>query len=90
VARFLVGDPAHGIQLGVCARCRKKVFLYTLTPDPNAPGLYVCDNRSCVDRFDPYRLPRRLPEQITGPITRPDQPIDTTPTGPVPVLYPRD
>jgi hypothetical protein len=42
-----------------------------LRPDPNFPGLQVCDT-GCADQFDPYRLPARKTERITIRFPRPD------------------
>ena len=56
-------------------------------PDPNFPGLKVC-NRGCADEKDPYRLPARKTERITLQYPRPDESVATddnklvlTPTG---------
>jgi len=42
-ARYLdpTGQPTYGI--GICGRCSRKLFLSELAPDPNYPGLMVCD-----------------------------------------------
>lgn len=74
------GQPTYGIAL--CARCSKKYPLAELSPDPNSPGLMVCDYDR--DDFDPYRLPARQTEDITLPFTRPDVPL--TPTSIEPFL----
>jgi hypothetical protein len=50
-----------------------------LMPDPNSPGLRVCEIDR--DQFDPYRLPARQPERITLNFPRPDVPINTNPGG---------
>lgn len=71
------GRPTLGI--GVCGRCGIKMPLDKLSPDPNYPGLRVCDKDK--DNFDPYRLPARQPEKISLPFTRPDTPIPTNPSG---------
>lgn len=42
-----------------------------MRPDPNFPGLQVCD-QGCADDFDPYRLPARKTERITIRFPRPD------------------
>lgn len=65
------GQPTLGI--GLCARCSRKFPLAELHPDPNSPGLMVCDEDT--DQFDPYRLPARQSEQITLMFTRPDVPL---------------
>jgi hypothetical protein len=71
------GNTTLGI--GICSRCSRKMPLHKLQPDPNYPGLRVCD----VDRdhYDPYRLPARQPDHITLPFLRPDTPIPTNPSG---------
>ena len=66
------GQPTLGI--GVCDRCRKKFPLAMLHPDPNSPGLRVCE--ADMDVFDPYRLPARQSERINLPFVRPDVPLD--------------
>jgi len=70
-------DPTGRTSFGIaiCARCSQKFFLDELTPDPNAPGLYVC--AAVRDDFDPYRLPARQTENITLQFTRPDTPLDS-------------
>jgi hypothetical protein len=40
-------------------------------PDPNLPGLKVCQ-QGCADQLDPYRLPARKTEKITLQYPRPD------------------
>ena len=71
------GQPTYGI--GICARCGRKFPLAELAPDPNYPGLMVCD--ADRDEFDPYRLAPRTPDQITLPFTRPDVSVATNPDG---------
>lgn len=66
------GQPTYGIAL--CARCSRKFPLARLSPDPNSPGLMVCDE-GCRDEYDPYRLPARQSENITLPFSRPDVPL---------------
>lgn len=75
------GNPTLGI--GICGRCSIKMPLHKLMPDPNSPGLMVCEKDR--DQFDPWRLPARAPDQIVLPFTRPD-----TPLGPGPVYVPPD
>ena len=65
------GNPTLGI--GICGRCSQKFPLAALKPDPNAPGLMVCD--ADRDQLDPYRLPARQVEDITLPFVRPDEPL---------------
>jgi hypothetical protein len=47
-------------------------------PDPNFPGLRVCD-QGCRDQFDPYRLPARQPERINLRFPRLDVSVATNP-----------
>src|SRR5580692_3126199 len=74
------GRATYGI--GICARCSRKMFLEELSPDPNSPGLMVCEEDK--DVLDPYRLPARQTEQITLPFCRPDVPL-TDPSPPLSV-----
>lgn len=71
------GNSTLGI--GVCDRCKIKMPLDQLHPDPNFPGLKCC--RKDLDDFDPYRLPARRPEKITLPFVRPDRPLDLAADG---------
>lgn len=77
--RFLdtTGNPTLGI--GICSRCSRKFPLHLLQPDPNFPGLRVCEKDK--DQYDPYRLPARPPDKISLPFTRLDAPIPTNPSG---------
>lgn len=71
------GNTTLGI--GICSRCSRKMPLHKLQPDPNFPGLRVCD--ADMDQFDPYRLPPRQTENITLPFLRTDAPVGTNPAG---------
>lgn len=71
------------VAIGICDRCRKKFPLGELLPDPNTPGLRVCDKDR--DQYDPWRLPARQPEDISLPFARPDVPIALDPP-PQPVI----
>jgi hypothetical protein len=53
-----------------------KRALVALGPDPNFPGLRVCDE-GCRDQFDPYRLPARKTERINLRFPRPDVSVAT-------------
>ena len=77
--RFIdpTGEPTFG--LGICARCSRKFKLAELKPDPNYPGLMVCE--ADTDEYDPYRLAPRKEDQIVLPFVRPDLPLGTQPTG---------
>jgi len=59
------------LSVAICARCKMKRAYVNLGPDPNYPGLRVCDE-GCRDQFDPYRLPARQPEKIAIRFPRPD------------------
>ena len=50
-----------------------------LVPDPNSPGLRVCEG--CVDQLDPYRLPAAQSENVSLPWARPDVSVATSPQG---------
>lgn len=65
--------------IAVCARCKMKYYYDDLGPDPNFPGLRVCDR--CTDQFDPYRLPALQPENIALRFPRPDAGVSTDPAG---------
>ena len=67
------------LAIGICGRCSIKMPLDQLLPDPNYPGLLVCERDR--DQYDPYRLPARQPDNIVLPFTRPDTPIPTNPSG---------
>lgn len=67
------------LAIGICGRCSRKMSLDELHPDPNYPGLRVCD--ADRDQYDPYRLPARQPEVISLQFARPDTPIPTDPAG---------
>lgn len=67
------------LAIGICGRCSRKFSLDELQPDPNYPGLRVCD--ADRDEYDPYRLPARQPETISLQFARPDTPIPTNPAG---------
>jgi hypothetical protein len=47
-------------------------------PDPNFPGLKVCQ-QGCADQIDPYRLPARQTERIALRYPRPDVSVATDP-----------
>ena len=64
--------------IGICGRCSRKMPIGDLAPDPNYPGLMVCETDR--DQFDPYRLAARQPENIALRYARPDTPLGLTPT----------
>ena len=63
--------------IAICSRCSRKFPLDKLSPDPNYPGLRVCD--ADRDQYDPYRLPARQTENITLPFMRTDAPLTPSP-----------
>ena len=76
---FLDTRGLASLGIGICARCSRKMPIVKLSPDPNSPGLMVCDEDK--DVLDPYRLPARQTEDITLPFYRPDLPLtDPSPT----------
>ena len=77
--RFLNTRGNTTLAISICGRCSIKMPLADLLPDPNSPGLLVCEKDR--DQYDPYRLPARQPDNIVLPFTRPDTPIGTDPAG---------
>lgn len=61
--------------VAICDRCKFKFPIGHLVSDPNSPGLRVCHD-TCVDIFDPWRLPARQTEDITLRYPRPDEPLE--------------
>ena len=59
------------IAIFICDRCKMKRPIIEAMPDPNFPGLKVCQ-RGCADQKDPYRLPARKTERINLQFPRPD------------------
>lgn len=85
--RFLNTEGNAVIAIFICDRCRMKRPIIEAMPDPNFPGLKVCQ-QGCADEKDPYRLPARKTERITLQFPRPDVSVATnddglvlTPTG---------
>jgi hypothetical protein len=52
------------VAVAICDRCKMKRHSTFLVPDPNTPGLRVCQD-TCVDVYDPWRLAPRTTEDIT-------------------------
>ncbi len=65
------------LAVAICGRCNRKFPIGDLRPDPNIPGLMVCDKDR--DQFDPYRLPARQTENISLRFPRPDVSIALDP-----------
>jgi len=69
--RFLNTQGNATIAIFICDRCKMKRAMIEAMPDPNFPGLKVCQ-QGCADQKDPYRLPARKTERITLQFPRPD------------------
>jgi len=69
--RFLNTEGNALIAIFICDRCRMKRAIVEAMPDPNFPGLKVCQ-QGCADQKDPYRLPARKTERIALQFPRPD------------------
>jgi hypothetical protein len=76
--RFLNTEGNAVIAIFICDRCRMKRPIIEAMPDPNFPGLKVCQ-RGCADEKDPYRLPARKTERITLQFPRPDVSVAVNP-----------
>lgn len=61
------------LAIAICPRCKFKVKYVDLKMDPN-DRQYYCS--SCVDLYDPYRLPPRAPDQIQLQYPRPEEPLE--------------
>lgn len=75
---FLNTRGLESLAIAICDRCRMKRAYVNLAPDPNFPGLRVC-NEGCRDQFDPYRLPARKTERINLRFPRPDESVAVDP-----------
>jgi len=67
------------LSVAVCDRCNRKFPYVELMPDPNFPGMRVCQDD--LDQFDPWRLPARQTENIALRFPRPDVSVATGPIG---------
>lgn len=76
--RFLNTEGNAVIAIFICDRCRMKRPIIEAMPDPNFPGLKVCQ-QGCADEKDPYRLPARKTERITLQFPRPDVSVAVDP-----------
>lgn len=77
--RFLNTEGLTSVAIAVCDRCKMKRAFVQLGPDPNFPGLRVCD-QGCADTLDPYRLAARQTERINLRFPRPDVSVADTNT----------
>jgi hypothetical protein len=78
--RFLNTEGNAVIAIFICDRCKMKRPIIEEMPDPNFPGLRVCQ-QNCADQKDPYRLPARKTERITLAYPRPDVSVAVDPDG---------
>jgi hypothetical protein len=76
--RFLNSEGYASIAIFICDRCKMKRAIIEARPDPNFPGLKVCQ-QGCADEKDPYRLPARKTEKITLQYPRPDVSVAVEP-----------
>lgn len=76
--RFLNTEGNASLAIFICDRCKMKRAIVEAMPDPNFPGLKVCQ-QNCADQIDPYRLPARKTERITLQYPRPDVSVATDP-----------
>jgi hypothetical protein len=76
--RFLDTLGNASVAIFICDRCRMKRAIDEAMPDPNFPGLKVCQ-QNCADQIDPYRLPARKTEKINLRYPRPDVSVATDP-----------
>jgi len=74
--RFLDTTGNALIAIFICDRCKMKRAIIEAMPDPNFPGLKVCQ-QGCADQKDPYRWPARTTERITLQFPRPDVSVAT-------------
>jgi hypothetical protein len=77
--RFLNTEGLTSVAIAICDRCKMKRAFVQLGPDPNFPGLRVCD-QGCMDTLDPYRLAARQTERINLRFPRPDVSVADTNT----------
>jgi hypothetical protein len=78
--RFLDTTGNAIIAIFICDRCKMKRAIIEAQPDPNFPGLKVCQ-QGCADQKDPYRLPARQTERIALQFPRPDVSVATDDNG---------
>ncbi len=76
--RFLNTEGNASLAIFICDRCKMKRAIVEAMPDPNFPGLKVCQ-QGCADQIDPYRLPARKTERIALQYPRPDVSVATDP-----------
>lgn len=74
MGRYLPVRTKGSAAIALCGRCQTKVYYADLVQDPNNK-MWVCED--CRDVFDPWRLPSRMPENITLEHPWPDDPLVT-------------
>lgn len=77
--RFLNTTGNAVLSIFICSRCRMKRASIEAMPDPNFPGLVVCQ-QGCADQKDPYRQPARKTERINLQYPRPDVSVAVDPS----------
>lgn len=77
--RFLNTEGNASLAIFICDRCKMKRAIDEAMPDPNFPGLKVCQ-QGCADQIDPYRLPARKTEKISLRYPRPDVSVAVDPS----------
>ena len=82
MAAFIDTRGRNKMAIAICSRCSRKFPYDELSPDPNYPGVLVCDED--LDELDPWRLPSRETENITLEHPRPDLTLTPGPSN-VPV-----
>lgn len=85
--RYLNTLGEASLAIAVCDRCHTKQPIGKLVSDPNSPGLRVCQD-TCVDNFDPWRLPARKTEDFSVQYPRPEVDISTDGTTVEPPVFP--
>lgn len=68
--RYLTVNTSGSAAIAICPRCAIKVQYDDLKQDPNNKQWYCA---SCVDLYDPWRLPARQAENISLNHPRPDE-----------------
>ncbi len=86
MTKFLNPTGRSSFAIAICDRCRMKKFIDELGPDPNTPGIRVCQ-KGCRDIYDPWRLPPKPTENISLKYPRPDSDIANLPEAPSPVTF---
>ena len=75
MGRFLsTNTGGSSVAITVCPRCSFKYHYADLKQDPNTKQ-YVC--KDCCDLYDPWRMPARIPENISLTRPRPDEKLNT-------------